>query len=362
MPRHPAGCGVPARAVVSRNEVCRGLEERASDLRSQLGKAVDVLRPLQGVGGHVVGQTQPEDGRGVEAADEARLVLRAADLVAHAARALGPDLRVLPGEVADGAALGVVALLRGVPGRDRHPAAALFPQLLAKLLDVILVGGLPASELREGSGLGHLLRQGEAQVLHCLGNTARGPAIGVDALPWPIALDDDGGHLIPEDAEHSPIRVFRDLDVSESLVGRSLAGPELWAGEEVVHGLRVGRHGAHDHRLPELEVHRGIIAHLLPGTCNDHGLAQLRVRGEGDLPRREELGLDEVQPGPAHAQDVAWLVGDLALAVGVPVQPARVQHHRGVGGRLELRGWVALGAHHELGKGVAPVALGVHLQ
>ena len=44
---------------------------------------------------------------------------------------------------------------------------------------------------------------------------------------------------------------------------------------------------------------------LLPGVPHDDGLSELRVRGEADLPRGQELGLDAVHARARHAQDGA---------------------------------------------------------
>ena len=44
---------------------------------------------------------------------------------------------------------------------------------------------------------------------------------------------------------------------------------------------------------------------LLPGVPHDDGLSELRVRGEADLPRGQELGLHAVHARARHAQDGA---------------------------------------------------------
>mmetsp|Transcript_25350 Transcript_25350/g.55352 ORF Transcript_25350/g.55352 Transcript_25350/m.55352 type:complete len:452 (+) Transcript_25350:1536-2891(+) len=156
--------------------------------------------------------------------------------------------------------------------------------------------------------------------------------------------------------------MIRDIDVSEGLIGGGFPCTELWAGEEVVHGLGIGGCSSHHSRCAQPEVLRSVVAHLFPGICCDHCLAELWIGGEGDLTRSHQLGLDVVQPGSVHSQDVASLVCDLSMAVRVAMQPARMQHHIGVCGWLELGGRISLGTHHELSKGVATMSLVVALQ
>mmetsp|Transcript_55488 Transcript_55488/g.132611 ORF Transcript_55488/g.132611 Transcript_55488/m.132611 type:complete len:329 (-) Transcript_55488:701-1687(-) len=156
--------------------------------------------------------------------------------------------------------------------------------------------------------------------------------------------------------------MIRNLDVSEGLVGCCLASPELWTGEQVVQGLRVGGSCSHHRRLAQPEILRRIVTHLGPGICGDHCLSKLWIGSKGDLARSHELGFDVIKPGAAHAQDVASLIRDLAIAVWIAVQPASMQHNRAIRGRLELGCRVTLCTHHQLGKGVATMALAVLLQ
>mmetsp|Transcript_120422 Transcript_120422/g.351752 ORF Transcript_120422/g.351752 Transcript_120422/m.351752 type:complete len:231 (-) Transcript_120422:248-940(-) len=200
------------------------------------------------------------------------------------------------------------------------------------------------------------------QLLHGTADGGRGPAVLVDAFAWAVAIDQHGRHLVLQDVEDAARGVLRDVQVLEGLVGSGLASTELRAGEEVVHGLCIGGGGALARRLAELEINRSAVAHLLPRVCRDDRLAQLGVRGERDLAGRHELRGHKVQARPRHAQDAAGLVGDVAVAVGVAVQPARVQHDLDALGGLEAGGRVALRAHHELGEGVAAVAGGVLLK
>mmetsp|Transcript_3316 Transcript_3316/g.7841 ORF Transcript_3316/g.7841 Transcript_3316/m.7841 type:complete len:532 (-) Transcript_3316:7-1602(-) len=110
-----------------------------------------------------------------------------------------------------------------------------------------------------------------------------------------------------------------------------------------------------DHWLAQGEVLCGAIAHLLPGVGRDHSLPELRVRGEGDLARGEELCLDGVEAWPADVVDGSRLIGDVAFLVRVSVQPSRMQNHLVVGS-IERRGWVTLRTHQQLGEGVPPIA------
>mmetsp|Transcript_6825 Transcript_6825/g.20714 ORF Transcript_6825/g.20714 Transcript_6825/m.20714 type:complete len:509 (-) Transcript_6825:1927-3453(-) len=139
MPRHPCATHANAGPVVVGDNLGCGIEKRLADGSWQLGQAIDVLRALQRVRGHVVRQAELHDHGRVEASDEARLVLRPTDLVAHAAGPFSPDLRVLPGDVGHRGGLGIVALLRCVARCDGDPATSLLVKLTSQLLDVVFV-------------------------------------------------------------------------------------------------------------------------------------------------------------------------------------------------------------------------------
>mmetsp|Transcript_3316 Transcript_3316/g.7842 ORF Transcript_3316/g.7842 Transcript_3316/m.7842 type:complete len:273 (-) Transcript_3316:2035-2853(-) len=94
LPRDKLSGNALARPVVSSHHLCRGVEERQADLRRELGESVHVLRALQRVPWHVVGQAQGHDHGRIEATDQAGLVLRSANLVSDAAGLLCPDFSI----------------------------------------------------------------------------------------------------------------------------------------------------------------------------------------------------------------------------------------------------------------------------
>mmetsp|Transcript_32436 Transcript_32436/g.89708 ORF Transcript_32436/g.89708 Transcript_32436/m.89708 type:complete len:266 (+) Transcript_32436:2132-2929(+) len=200
------------------------------------------------------------------------------------------------------------------------------------------------------------------ELLDGLADVRGGPTVSVDTLTKPVSRHQDGCHLILQDVQHAARRVLGDDKFFECFVGSDFARPELRAREKVVHGLRVRGRRAKHRRPPHGEIDRRPVAHFLPRSRGDHRLTKLRVRGEGDLPRRHQLRRDEVQTRPRHAKNCAGLVSDVAIAIGVAVQPPGVQHNLRVGRGLEARRRGALGSHHELSEGVAAVAVRVPLQ
>mmetsp|Transcript_39707 Transcript_39707/g.69000 ORF Transcript_39707/g.69000 Transcript_39707/m.69000 type:complete len:313 (+) Transcript_39707:1183-2121(+) len=139
LPRHPHAPDTNSWPVVLGHHFCSCVEEWLADLCRQFHQTVHILRTLEGVSRHVVWQSENHDLSRIKPTNQASLVLSPTCLVANASSCLSPDLRVLLGDGADGARLGVVALLRGVARCHRDPAAALRSQLATKLRDVVFI-------------------------------------------------------------------------------------------------------------------------------------------------------------------------------------------------------------------------------
>mmetsp|Transcript_102006 Transcript_102006/g.243215 ORF Transcript_102006/g.243215 Transcript_102006/m.243215 type:complete len:585 (-) Transcript_102006:572-2326(-) len=360
-PRHPA-LDASLAAVVLRHDLARRLEERTPDLGRKLCQAIDVLRALQRVSRHVVGQAEAKNRGRIEATNQTCLVLCPARLIANAASFLCPDFGVDSTDVAHGRALGVIALLGRVTGRHGNPAAALLVELGSQLCDVVLVGCLSPGEGRELGGLRCSLCKFMCQFLHSGCHTQSGIALRVDALPLPIAIHNGGSNLLLQNCQHASIWVVWDLNVCKGLVGSCFPSSELGTGEEVVQGLCISGCCSHDCWLAKPEVFSRIVAHLVPSVGCDHGLAQLRICCEGDFAGSHQLCLDVVQPRSSHAKDVPGLVGDLAVAVGIAVQPPCMEDDGAILGRRKRRCRVSFCTHHQLCKSVASVALAIGLQ
>mmetsp|Transcript_146858 Transcript_146858/g.208167 ORF Transcript_146858/g.208167 Transcript_146858/m.208167 type:complete len:473 (-) Transcript_146858:242-1660(-) len=360
-PRHPA-LDASLAAVVLRHDLTRRLEERAPNLRGKLCQAIYVLRTLQRVSWHVVRQAEAKNRRRIEAANQTCLVLCPARLVANAASFLCPNFGVDSTDVAHARALGVIALLGRVTGRHGNPAAALLVELGSQLCDVVLVGCLSPGKGRELGGLRRSLCEFMCQFLHRGCDTEGGIALRVDALPLPIAIHNGGSNLFLQNCQHTSIWVVWDLNVCKGLVGSCFPSSELGTGEEVVQRLCIGGCCSHDCWLAKPEVFSRIVAHLVPSVGCDHGLAQLRICREGDFARSHQLCFDVVQPRSSHAKDVPGLVGDLAVAVRIAVQPPCMEDDGAILGRRKRRCRVSFGTHHQLCKSVASIALAIGLQ
>mmetsp|Transcript_99950 Transcript_99950/g.214054 ORF Transcript_99950/g.214054 Transcript_99950/m.214054 type:complete len:400 (+) Transcript_99950:1546-2745(+) len=356
LPRNELSAHAHRRPVVAGHHLRRGVKERLANVGRQLRQAVHVLRSLQRERWHVIGKADLQDGCRVPATNEAGLVLRTPGLVADATGLLCPCLCILARERGHDGRLRVVALLCRVARRHRHPAAALGTELAAQGLDIVVIRAFAASELREFGCVGRLLREGGVQLLHRIADALRRPAVRIDALTWAVALHDQRRHLVLDDVQDPTRGLLWDVQVPEGLVRSDLPFAHERVREEVIHGLGVGGRGALNRRLPQSEIFRRTVAHLLPRVRQDHRLAELGVGSEGDFARRHKLGWHVVQARARHPSHIASLVGDGATVIRVAMQPARMEHHFGVCGSLEGGRRVTFSAHHQLGKGVAPVA------